>query len=66
MLLVAFVNLSIAARLTVYIDQMYSTQKYVSYKKPLFNVKRPLKISVKEFIFVYEVACINAVKVKKK
>ena len=63
MLLVAFVNLSIAAS---HIDQMYSTQKYVSYKKPLFNVKRPLKISVKEFIFVYEVACINAVKVKKK
>ena len=32
----------------------------------LQNVERPLKISVKEFIFVYEVACINAVKVKKK
>ena len=62
MLLVAFVNLSTAARQTVYIDQMYSTQKICI----LQNVERPLKISVKEFIFVYEVVCINAVKVKKK
>ena len=41
---------------------MYSTQKICI----LQNVERPLKISVKEFIFVYEVGCINAVKVKKK